>query len=582
MMKSRKRLGVNSMHKKDIIRLLETIAVYMELKGDNPFKISAFRKAAAALEQDDRSLSEIDDMMSLSGIGKGTYSVIREYMQEGVSGTLLQLQKEVPEGLVPLLKLPGLGGKKIAKLYQELGVHDAESLKEACEQQKVQGLAGFGKKTEEKILQALGEAGKQPERFPIGYALSIASVIEEHLAGLTDIQKYSRAGSLRRARETVKDLDYIIATDHPAAVRDQLVSLPNVKDVIASGDTKVSVILSFEYETSVDFRLVTEEQFATTLHHFTGSKDHNIKMRQLAKERGERISEYGVETIETGEVKTFPSEEAFYAHFGLPFIPPELRESGQEVDTYREETDLVEQKEIKGDLHMHSAWSDGAFSIREMAEACMAKGYQYMAITDHSQYLKVANGLTAERLRKQAEEIDALNAEFENFHIFKGVEMDILPDGSLDYDDSVLSEMDLVIASIHSSFSQPEHVIMKRLEQALTNKHVDIIAHPTGRLIGRRAGYEVDIDMLIELAAKTNTALELNANPARLDLRTEHLIKANEKGVTLVINTDAHNIEMLDDMKTGVTAARKGWTETKNVLNARPLHEVKAFLTRND
>ena len=283
-------------------------------------------------------------MMSLSGIGKGTYGVIREYMQEGVSGTLLQLQKEVPEGLVPLLKLP-VSAAKIAKLYQELGVHDAESLKEACEQQKFRG-SPVSAKTEEKILQALGEAGKQPERFPIGYALSIASVIEEHFTadGYSEIFP---VGSLRRARETVKDLDYIIATDHPEAVREQLLSLPNVKDVIASGDTKVSVILTFEYETSVDFRLVTEEQFATTLHHFTGSKDHNIKMRQLAKERGERISEYGVETIETGDVKTFPSEEAFYAHFGLPFIPPELRESGQEVDTYREETDLVEHKAIK-------------------------------------------------------------------------------------------------------------------------------------------------------------------------------------------------------------------------------------------
>lgn len=574
--------GGCKMHKKDIIKLLETIAVYMELKGDNPFKIAAFRKAAAALEQDDRSLSEMDNMMSLSGIGKGTYSVIKEYIDEGTSGTLEKLKEEVPEGLVPLLKIPGLGGKKIAKLYKELGIHDADSLKEACEQQKVQGLAGFGKKTEEKILQALGEAGTQPERFPIGYALSVAGEIEEHLSGFTDIIKFSRAGSLRRARETVKDLDYIIATDNPAEVREQLLKLPTIKSVIASGDTKVSVILSFEYETSVDFRLVTEEQFPTTLHHFTGSKDHNIKMRQIAKERGERISEYGVETVETGEVKTFPSEQAFYAHFGLPLIPPEIRESGQEVDTYHDGIELIETHDIKGDLHMHSAWSDGAFSIREMAKACMEKGYEYMAITDHSQYLKVANGLTAERLRLQAKEIDALNAEFENFHIFKGVEMDILPDGTLDYDDDMLSEMDLVIASIHSSFNQPEHVIMKRLEQALTSKHVDIIAHPTGRLIGRRAGYQIDIDQLIELAKKTNTALELNANPARLDLRTEHLIKANDNGVTLVINTDAHNIDMLNDMKTGVTAARKGWTEKKHVLNARSLKEVKAFLKRND
>lgn len=281
----------------------------------------------------------------------------------------------------------------------------------------------------------------------------MAERIDDALEQMEGIIRFSRAGSLRRARETVKDLDYIIATDNPEQVRKQLVALDDVKDVIASGDTKVSVILALDFEISVDFRLVTTDQFATTLHHFTGSKDHNIRMRQLAKERGERISEYGVETIETGDVKTFEDESAFYAHFQLPLIPPEIRETGAEIDTYKESMQFVERKDIKGDLHMHSTWSDGAFSIREMAEACIAKGYEYMAITDHSQYLKVANGLTKERLRLQAKEIDKLNQEFEHFYIFKGVEMDILPDGSLDYDDDFLADMDFVIASIHSSFS---------------------------------------------------------------------------------------------------------------------------------
>ncbi|KJF48671.1 MULTISPECIES: DNA polymerase/3'-5' exonuclease PolX [Bacillus] len=569
------------MNKKDIIKLLETIAVYMELKGDNPFKISAFRKAAAALEQDDRSLSQIDDLLALPGIGKGTFAVITEYIEKGQSETLEQLKKEVPEGLVPLLKLQGLGGKKIAKLYQELGVHDAQSLKEACEAEKVQTLAGFGRKTEEKILAALEEAGKQPERLPIGFALDVAERIDHALEQMEGIIRFSRAGSLRRARETVKDLDYIIATDNPEQVREQLVALDDVKDVIASGDTKVSVMLALDFEISVDFRLVTTDQFATTLHHFTGSKDHNIRMRQLAKERGERISEYGVETIETGDVKTFEDESAFYAHFQLPLIPPEIRETGAEIDTYKESMQFVERKDIKGDLHMHSTWSDGAFSIREMAEACIAKGYEYMAITDHSQYLKVANGLTKERLRLQAKEIDKLNQELENFHIFKGVEMDILPDGSLDYDDDFLADMDFVIASIHSSFSQPEEVIMERLENALNNQHVDLIAHPTGRLIGRRDGYALNIDQLIELAKKTGTALELNSNPSRLDLKTEHLIKANEAGVNIMINTDAHNIAMLDHMDVGVTAARKGWTPKANVVNTFSLNEMKKFLTRD-
>jgi DNA polymerase (family X) len=574
--------GVIEMNKKELIKLLETIAVYMELKGDNPFKISAFRKAAAAMETDERSLSDIDDFTQLPGIGKGTAAVIEEYMKTGRSSVLEELQKEVPSGLIPLLKLPGLGGKKIAKLYKELQVEDIESLKEACLQQKVQQLSGFGKKTEEKILAAIEEFGKRPDRLPLAMMLPIAEEIEHALENMDGIIKFSRAGSLRRMRETIKDLDFIIATEKNGQVREQLTALPKVKEIIANGGTKVSVVLGYEYDVSVDFRLVKEQEFVTTLHHFTGSKDHNVRMRQLAKERGEKISEYGVENAETGEVTTFESEEAFYRHFGLSFIPPELREDGTEVDAFVKPHRMVTLKDIKGDLHMHSTWSDGAYSIEEMAEACRQKGYRYMAITDHSQYLKVANGLTPERLRKQREEIDRLNERYEDFTILAGVEMDILPDGSLDYDDELLGEMDLVIASIHSSFSQPRDIIMQRLKTALENAHVDIIAHPTGRLIGRREGYDVDMDMLIELAKSTNTALELNANPHRLDLAAEHLKKAQDAGVKLVINTDAHNTEMLEDMKIGVATAVKGWIRPEQVINTYDLQELTAFLKRND
>lgn len=571
-----------NIHKKDVIKLLENIAVHMELKGENPFKIAAFRKAANALETDDRSLSSIEDFTKIPGIGKGTAAVITEFIEAGKSETLEQLQTEVPQGLIPLLKLPGLGGKKIAKLYKELGVTDVDSLKTACMEEKVQELAGFGKKTEEKILAGIDEIGTRPERLPLSFALPIAEEIESYLETCKDIQKYSRAGSLRRMRETVKDLDFIIATDCPQFVRDQLLKIPNVSEIIANGDTKVSVQLQYEYEIGVDFRLVTLDEFATTLHHFTGSKDHNVKMRQLAKERGEKISEYGVENTETGEITTFQSEEEFYAHFDLPFFPPEIREDGTEVEKYRRDTKLISAEDIKGDLHMHSTWSDGAFTISEMAEACRAKGYQYMAITDHSHYLKVANGLTPERLKAQREEIDKLNEQFADFKIFAGVEMDILPDGSLDYDDEVLAGMDFVIASIHSSFSQSQDVIMKRLKTALQNHHVDMIAHPTGRLIGKRRGYEPDVDMLIQLAKETDTALELNANPNRLDLSADHIKKAHEAGVKLVINTDAHNIDMLDDMKTGVSTAIKGWVKGENVINTWDLNQLQSFFNRHN
>ncbi|WHY96231.1 DNA polymerase/3'-5' exonuclease PolX [Peribacillus simplex] len=571
-----------TINKKDIIKLLEKIAIYMELKGENPFKVSAFRKAAGALETDDRSLSAIDDFTALNGIGKGTASVIEEYINEGKSTVLEELQEQVPKGLIPLLQLQGLGGKKIAKLHKELHVNDVNDLKIACEEGRVAALAGFGKKTEEKILSAIAEAGSRPDRLPLAFMRPIADDIETALANMEYIIRSSRAGSIRRMRETIKDLDFIISTDHPEEVKDQLLALTGIKQVIAAGDTKVSVVLDYEYDISVDFRIVKDQEFITTLHHFTGSKDHNVRMRQLAKDRGEKISEYGVEVAETGDVLTFETEEQFYNHFGLPFIPPELREDGTEVEHYDANEPLISLEAIKGDLHMHTTWSDGAHTIEEMIEACRAKGYRYMAITDHSQYLKVANGLTVERLREQKRIIHELNEKYADFTVLSGIEMDILPDGTLDYDDELLAEMDLVIASIHSSFSQPRETIMERLKTALNNPHVDIIAHPTGRIIGRRAGYDVDIEMLIELASETNTALELNANPNRLDLAPPHLRKAQEAGVPIVINTDAHSIDMLEHMPVGVSSAKKGWIKESTVLNAKDTDGLLAFLKRND
>ncbi|MBM6617529.1 DNA polymerase/3'-5' exonuclease PolX [Bacillus suaedaesalsae] len=570
------------MNKKDVIKLLETIAIYMELKGENPFKVSAFRKAAIAIEQDERTLEDIEDITALSGVGKGTAAVIHEYIQTGQSTVLEELREEVPQGLIPLLKLPGLGGKKISKLYKELGITNKDQLKNACLEHKIRGLTGFGEKTEQKILAAIEEVGNRPERLPIAFMLPIAVEIESKLSTMHDVVRYSRAGSLRRARETIKDLDFIIATNDPSSVREQLLRLERVKDVIASGDTKVFLQLAYEFEVSVDFRLVEPKEFATTLHHFTGSKEHNVKMRQLAKERGLKISEYGVENLETGEVKTFETEEQFYQFFGLNFIPPEVRETGSEVEAFQSIVPLLELKDIKGDLHMHSTWSDGAHSIEQMAEACRAKGYSYMAMTDHSKYLRVANGLTVEQLIRQREEIKRLNEKYDDFTILSGVEMDILPDGTLDYDDELLEEMDLVIASIHSSFSQPRETIMNRLRTALESFHVDIIAHPTGRILGRRDGYDVDVEMLIQLAKETNTALELNANPNRLDLSSHYIQLAQEAGVKIVINTDAHHMAQLEYMGIGVSCAKKGWIRKDSVINCLEIEELKSFLNRNN
>lgn len=570
------------MNKKQVIQTLETIAIYMEIKGENSFKVSAYRKAAQALEMDERTLEQIEDVSKLKGIGKGTASVIEELITDGKSTLLDELKDELPCGLIPLLKLPGLGGKKIGKLYQELEIIDLESLKKACLEERVQVLAGFGKKTEEKILAAVEEFGKQPDRLPIATVLPVAEKVEENLEKMKGIIRFSRAGSLRRLRETVKDLDYIIATSEPQTVKEELLKFQNVGEIIASGDTKVSLQLKFDdFRISVDFRLVKEDEFATALHHFTGSKDHNVQMRQLAKDRGEKISEYGVENVETGEITTFATEEEFFNHFGLQFVPPEVREGDGEIDAWQEPNELISLKDIRGDLHMHSTWSDGANSIAEMAERAREKGYSYIAITDHSKFLKVANGLNEARLKAQRDEITELNKKWDDFVILTGVEMDILPDGTLDYDDEIIAEVDFVIASIHSSFSQDRSTIMNRLAKALNSHHVDLIAHPTGRLIGRRDGYDVDIELLIELAKETNTALELNANPHRLDLAAHWLKKAQEKGVKVMINTDAHNLGMLEHMEIGVASARKGWLKKDTIINSWELEDVLNYINRN-
>lgn len=570
-----------AIHKKDVIKLLEKIALYLELQGANAFRISAYRRAAQALERDERSLNEIDDFTKIKGIGKGTNAVITEYIQNEKSETLLELENEVPQGLIPLLHLPGLGGKRIAKLYQELNIHDADSLKEACENGEVEELPGFGKKTVQNILKALEEQTNRPERLPIATMLPIAREIENYLESIDEIEKFSRAGSLRRMKETIKDLDFIIATNEPLKVHDALLEIANIKEVIASGETKVSVVLKEVFDINVDFRIVKPKEFYSTLHHFTGSKEHNVAMRQLAKARGEKINEYGVEIEETNKVITFKSERDFFSHFNLNYIPPEVRENTGEIEAFQEKVSLINIQDIKGDLHMHTTWSDGAQSIEEMVQHARKLGYQYIAITDHSKFLRVANGLNEERLRRQREEIQKMNDKYSDIHIFSGVEMDILPDGTLDFSNEFLREMDFVIAAIHSSFNQSEKQIMDRLFAALENPYVDVIAHPTGRLIGRRDGYAVNVEPLFKKAKETNTALEINANPNRFDLSSDLAKMAQEVGVLLSINTDAHSYKMFDHMKYGVSVAKKGWIHKDSVINTWSLEKLIDFSNRN-
>lgn len=569
--------GVNVMTKKDVIQLLEKIAIYMELNGENTFKVSAYRKAAQSLEIDERSLDEIKDVTELKGIGKGVGEVISEYRETGTSSTLKELQRLVPEGLISLMKIQGLGSKKIAKLYKELNITDKESLQEACEAGKVSELSGFAKKTEQNILEAVKALGAKKDHYPIDLMRHLNKDIMTYLEQLEEVEHYSEAGSFRRYKEVSKDLDYIISTRHPLHVQQQLLNIPNKVKEVAVGETKVSLELEYDDETiGVDFRLVEPEAFYHTLQHFTGSKDHNIRIRQLAKAQNEKVSEYGIEQ-QDGTLLQFQSEAEIYQHFGRHWIAPAIREDGSEFD--RDLNSIITLDDIKGDLHMHTTYSDGAFSIREMIEANIKKGYEYMVITDHSKSLKVAHGLQVERLLRQNEEIKNLNEEYTEIDIYSGTEMDILPDGSLDYEDDILSQLDYVIAAIHQGFNQSEEEIMKRLEHACRNPYVRHIAHPTGRIIERREGYQPNIEQSMQLAEETQTVMEINANPKRLDLNAATVKKY--PNIKLTINTDAHHVDHLDFMKYGVATAQKGFVNKDRVINTMTRDAFKNFINNN-
>lgn len=563
------------MTKKDVIRLLEKIAVYMELNLENPFKVSAYRKAAAALETDGRTLDEISDFSELKGIGKGTNDVITEFVQTGKSSVLKDLTDKVPPGLIRMLKLPTLGPKKIAKIHDALGIDTLEGLKAACENNEVSALSGFGKKTEENILKSIETVLNRPERYPINRILKFKQVITDVIDTIPGVERYDMTGSGRRTKETSRDLDFIVKVEDYQLFTQTMIEQNFVTEIVSQGDKKLSLEIEHDFDKiNVDFRFVNGDEYISTLQHFTGSKEHNVKMRQIAKSRGEKISEYGVETADG--LKTFQSEEEFYHYFDLPYIPPAMRETGKETDI--DISEIVSLSDIKGDLHMHTVYSDGANSIREMVEAAREKNYSYIVITDHSKSLRVANGLSDERLLEQLEEIRAIDQEYDDIDVYSGTEMDILADGTLDYSDEILSQLDYVIAAIHSSFQQSEEDIMHRLKTAMDNPYVRHIAHPTGRLIGVRDGYPVNMEELFDYAEKTNTILEINANPQRLDLSSDAIANQN---VMFTVNTDAHHTDHLDFMHYGVSTLQKGFVKTSQVLNTLSREEFKAYINKD-
>ncbi|MBD1372830.1 DNA polymerase/3'-5' exonuclease PolX [Hazenella sp. IB182357] len=571
------------MKNKAIAAVLSTLADYMELNGENPFKVNAYRKAARTVESSRVALADHRDQLEqLSGIGKGSAGVIEEIMATGSTTLLTELKEKLPSGLPDMLVIPGLGPKSIYTLYQKLEVTSIAELKQAAEEKRIQALSGFGPKKEQKILEGIAQFKNRPNRRLLNEAMTVAEAMRAELESNQQITAVQLAGSLRRSKETIKDIDFVTATTSPQAIADWITTLPLVVEVVNHGDTKVSVVVSVNgIEMGVDIRLVRPEQFASALHHFTGSKEHNVRIRQRAKSMGYKVSEYGIDGEDQAEMKTFGSEEAFFKMLDLPYIPPELREDRGEIEAAEKKKlpHLIEQAEIRGDIHMHTVYSDGNDSVMDMARAALAKGYEYIAITDHSRSLRVASGLSIDELKEQWEEIDRVNEALEGITVLKGTEMDILPDGSLDFPDEILKELDVVIASIHSGFKQDEETMTKRIIEAIQNPYVHIFAHPTGRLVLKRDPYHVNVEKLFEAAQSTGTILELNANPRRLDLNDEALKRAKEEyGLKFTINTDAHITDGLAYMRYGIATARRGWLQKEDVINTYTLTQLRKVL----
>jgi len=563
----------------EIAALFNQLADILEIRGELPFKVSAYRKAARTLENLDKNVEEIFSQtpaQKIPGIGEGLEKKIREYLETGKISKLEEEKKKIPVGLVDLLSIPGLGPKTIAKAADKLGVKNITDLKRVIENGSLTNLFGLGKKKVEGILKGIQFREKQHGRITLREATEIANEIIEYMKKGPKIKEISPAGSLRRKKETIGDIDTIVAAKDGEKIIQHFCNFPGTSNVIASGTTKGSILIeSPEGSRQVDLRVVAPAEFGSALQYFTGSKEHNIKIRNIAKQKGLKISEYGV--FRDDKKIAGKKEEEVYEILGLRWIPPELREDRGEIEASGVGglPELVELSDIKGDLHIHSNFSDGNSSIEEIVKKAVKLGYSYVAITDHSVSVKYANGLEPERLEKQWEEISRVQRNHPEIRILKGTEVDILSDGKLDYPDSLLEKLDWVIAAIHQGFKKN---VTERIIFALRNPHVNAVAHPTGRLLSRREGYEVDIDKVIEEAGKLGKCLELNSYYDRLDLSDQNLMKAKKAGVKIAIGTDSHDIAGLNQMQFGVGTARRGWLEKKDIINCFETEALEKFL----
>jgi len=570
------------MKNSEVAKVFQDIADLLELKGENIFKIRAYQKAARAIEHYPRELEamieEGEDLESIPGVGEAIAKKTAEMVTTGKLAYYEKLKAEFPQGITNLLDIPGIGPKTANKLSSELGISSADELEQAINDGRVAKLFRLGGKSAENILHQIEALRRKDQRIPIGEALPIVEEIIAALRAIPGVKNLTAAGSLRRFQETVGDIDLMGTADEPKEVIDAFVALPLVGQVLAQGSTKVSVIVSGGLQ--VDLRLVEPDSFGSLLQYFTGSRQHNISLRERWRKRGLKLSEYGITVVATDKLEKFATEDEFYRRLRMQYIPPEIREAQGEIEKAEQGSipSLVELSDIKGDLHTHTRWSDGHDSIEELARAARDMGHQYIAVTEHSAGRGIAHGLDVARLGEQIAEIKAVNGRIGGIRVLAGTEVDIRADGSLDLPHEILAELHMVTAAVHSAMNQSEEKMTARVVRAIENPDVDMIAHPTCRLIGEREPVAIDLEAVFRAAAKYNKILEINAMPERLDLRDTHAFRARELGVKLAVGTDAHRVAHLGLMRFGVGVARRAWCEPQHIINTLPLDRLLAVL----
>jgi len=556
------------MDKREVINILNNIGMLLEIKGESFFKSKAYYDAARQIEMIEDELETLvreDRLKEIKGFGKALTEKITELINTGSMEYYERLRSSIPDGLVEMTKIPGLGPKKVRAIYENLKIDAIEELKKACLEDRISRLPGFGSKTQEKILEGIENMGKYKDSFLFPEAMEYALDLINYLKESDYVIRCSEAGSLRRRKETVKDIDILASSSDSEKVMDLFATHPLVDRVVSSGGTKTSVVL--KNGINADLRVVNDEEYPYALHHFTGSKEHNTEMRHMAKQQGIKMNEYGL--FKDDMLIGCKTEEDIFNVFNMQYIPPELRENAGEIEAAmrREIPELVQGSDIKGVLHVHSNYSDGFNSMEELVQACISKGYAYLGITDHSMSAYYAGGLKPSDLKRQHDEIERLKEKYKGFHIFKGIELEILPDGSVDYGDEVPEFFDFTIASVHSSFSMSEEKMTERVIKAMKSGFVDILGHPSGRLLLAREPYRINMNEIIKAAASCGVILEINANPHRLDLDWRFCKAAKEEGARFAICPDAHDISGIDDIRFGVNVARKGWLTAGDIIN---------------